>query len=85
MEKMDINNDYGIYPESGYVTTEMRDENAAYEHAERPPERRDPEDYENWQDDYDQMYMKWKGLTTKRNVVVSPFLIGVYNKILGRS
>ena len=56
---MDINNDYGIYPESGYVTTEMRDENAAYEHAEeRPPERREPEDYENWQYDCDQMYMK---------------------------
>ena len=58
MEKMDINNDYGIYPESGYVTTELCDQNAAYEHVESHSERRVPDDYENWEDDYDQMYTK---------------------------
>ena len=56
--KRDLNNDYGIYPDSGEVVVEALDRNPEYEHAEGGKEanRGEVYDYENYQDDYDQMY-----------------------------
>ena len=53
-----MNNDYGIYPDSGEVVVEALDRNPEYEHAEGGKEanRGEVYDYENYQDDYDQMY-----------------------------
>ena len=54
IEKVDINNDYGIYQENGYVTTEVEDQNAAYEsHSERkdPDERHESHSGKNKEDE----------------------------------
>ena len=58
--KDDINNDYGIYPDSGEVVMEVIDRNAEYEHATVGGQDANKQqvfyDYENWEDEYDKMY-----------------------------
>ena len=56
--KRDINNDYGIYPENGDdVVMEAVDRNNEYEEqAARGEEACGMSDYENWEDEYDNMY-----------------------------
>ena len=61
--KRDINNDYGIYPESGDVVMEAVDRNDEYEQQaaggeDQANERQQVYEYENWEDvyDYDNMY-----------------------------
>ena len=60
--KRDINNDYGIYPESGDVVIEAVDRNFEYEQQAAGREdqaiARETSDYENWEDEYDKMYDK---------------------------
>ena len=43
--KKDINNDYGIYPESGDVVMEVVDKNTEYEH--QPTGGKETSDYDN--------------------------------------
>ena len=61
--KRDLNNDYGIYPESGDVVMEAVDRNTEYEQQaaggeDQANERQQVYEYENWEDvyDYDNMY-----------------------------
>ena len=58
--KRDINNDYGIYPETGDVVMEAVDRNLEYEQqaagGEERNERQVNYDNENWEERYDKMY-----------------------------
>ena len=58
--KRDVNNDYGIYPESGDVVMEAVDRNDEYEQQAAGGENQanGSQVYENWQDvyNYDNMY-----------------------------
>ena len=61
--KRDLNNDYGIYPESGDVVMEAVDRNDEYEQQaaggqDQANGSQQVYEYENWEDvyDYDNMY-----------------------------
>ena len=59
--KRDINNDYGIYPESGDVVMEAVDRSTSSRRLGgriKQSEGRRNADYENWEDEYDKMYDK---------------------------
>ena len=60
--KRDINNDYGMYPESGDIVMEGVHRNDEYEqHAAGGEDQANGGqvyDYENWENEYDKMYNK---------------------------